>query len=577
MEMEMQAEAGEVALEGEVMAEQTFSPRAQLDPRTVEISAPRGQLGLVFDRGSTTLAKIKGSSPLSNLVQVGWTLVAVNDVDVSDMDGWALTKLLQERAQEARRLLFQKPGQEEPEPVVYGEVMPATPASPDEKARFGFWAASMAASAGARAQRSVRALKRASVEAPPTPTQPVVASDVMARGKATAGGKVEFAGVWKSAMSQKMAHATYGNDEWGNAFQVRRAFAYLVADLVRTGTSSGIIAVSKTQMPMFYVATMMPVTYKVSWSADSDDECYKKKGLVGMDPDQIPGFTGSTGEGIRFDGFDGAIDVVGGESQAAVYRVTLPDGGFDQSAIAALIPRLPEDQLYSGPRSDNLLSTDDISGDYGPGASICCCIPMMPMQASRCGSMTVVPHGPDMVEVFWSDCGLGASGGILPRSTLPRSGENSFLSFKFVRNGMVSRGGLAEDCPCCCPPDWSKKPTPTKIAFEKVEPKDMEGVWKGYFLPPAWFCPPHCLLVRSVTSTKKAIDQDRYEETGVGTCVLPIQGCDNTFTTMRTRLYVNGHPTNGFAEEGGGGIEWFRDSTYEGTAGFYFAKKIISE
>ena len=126
MEMEMQAEAGEVALEGEVMAEQTFSPRAQLDPRTVEISAPRGQLGLVFDRGSTTLAKVKGSSPLSNLVQVGWALVAVNDVDVSDMDGWALTKLLQERAQEARRLLFQKPGQEEPEPVVYGEVMPAT-------------------------------------------------------------------------------------------------------------------------------------------------------------------------------------------------------------------------------------------------------------------------------------------------------------------------------------------------------------------------------------------------------------------------------------------------------------------
>ena len=83
MEMEMQAEAGEVALEGEVMAEQTFSPRAQLDPRTVEISAPRGQLGLVFDRGSTTLAKVKGSSPLSNLVQVGWALVAVNDVDVS--------------------------------------------------------------------------------------------------------------------------------------------------------------------------------------------------------------------------------------------------------------------------------------------------------------------------------------------------------------------------------------------------------------------------------------------------------------------------------------------------------------
>ena len=101
--------------------------RAELQ---VEVVAPRGQLGLVFDRGSTTLAKIKDSSPLSNLVQVGWTLVAVNDVDVEDLDGWALTKLLQERAQEARRLLFQKPGQEEPEPIVYGEVVPTTPASP---------------------------------------------------------------------------------------------------------------------------------------------------------------------------------------------------------------------------------------------------------------------------------------------------------------------------------------------------------------------------------------------------------------------------------------------------------------
>ena len=52
---------------------------------TVEVLAPRGQLGLVFDRSSTMLAKIKDGSPLSNLVQVGWTLVAVNDVDV---DGW---------------------------------------------------------------------------------------------------------------------------------------------------------------------------------------------------------------------------------------------------------------------------------------------------------------------------------------------------------------------------------------------------------------------------------------------------------------------------------------------------------
>ena len=117
MEMEMQAEAGEVALEGEVMAEQPSSG-------TVEISAPRGPLGLVFDRGSTTLAKIKDSSPLSNLVQVGWTLVAVNDVDVEDLDGRGVTMLLLERAHEARRLTFQTSSRGNQQPALASEAEP---------------------------------------------------------------------------------------------------------------------------------------------------------------------------------------------------------------------------------------------------------------------------------------------------------------------------------------------------------------------------------------------------------------------------------------------------------------------
>ena len=558
----MQAEAGEVALEGEVMAEQTFSPRAQLDPRTVEISAPRGPLGLVFDRGSTTLAKIKDSSPLSNLVQVGWTLVAVNDVDVEDLDGWALTKLLQERAQEARRLLFQKPGQEEPEPIVYGEVVPTTPASPDEKARFGFWAAGMAATAGARAQRGVRALKRASVEGPPTPMQPVVASEVMARGKVAAGGKVEYVGVWNYSPPKRMEHATYGDGAWGDKFQVKRAFAALVADLVKKGASSGVLTVSKTKMPMFFFTTMKPVTAKVSWSANPNESGYKKHGLIGMEPDQIPGFTGSTGEGIRFDGFDGAIDVFGGESQTAVYRVTLPDGGLDQDAIAALIPQLPENQLYSGPRTDNLLSTDDISGDYGPGpCNQCGCSLVGP----GCGGkMTVVPHGPDMVEVFKSDGGWGPDGGIWPRSS-----KNNFLFYKMVPNGIKFHNKQADEQPWC-PADWTKKAN-TKKAFVKVDPRDIEGDWEGYCVP--WF--PMCWCGRYVTSTKKAIDQDRYEETARGRDFICFC-CESSNTVVRTRLYVNGHPTNGFAVDEGQGIEWFRDSNYEGGYMFYYAQKVNS-
>ena len=123
----MQAEAGEVALEGEVMAEQPSSG-------TVEISAPRGPLGLVFDRGSTTLAKIKDSSPLSNLVQVGWTLVAVNDVDVEDLDGRGVTMLLLERAHEARRLTFQTSSRGNQQPALAGEAEPAREGAYDQEA-----------------------------------------------------------------------------------------------------------------------------------------------------------------------------------------------------------------------------------------------------------------------------------------------------------------------------------------------------------------------------------------------------------------------------------------------------------
>ena len=72
---------------------------------TVEVVAPQGPLGLVFERGSTALAKVKDTSPLLNSVQVGWTLVSLDDVEVADLDGWAVSKILQERAGDVTRLL----------------------------------------------------------------------------------------------------------------------------------------------------------------------------------------------------------------------------------------------------------------------------------------------------------------------------------------------------------------------------------------------------------------------------------------------------------------------------------------
>ena len=49
-------------------------------------------------------------------------------------------------------------------------------------------------------------------------------------------------------------------------------------------------------------------------------------------------------------------------------------------------------------------------------------------------------------------------------------------------------------------------------------------------------------------TTKKALNEDQYEESGL-CCVLglPFPYCDGG---TRTRKYVNGHPTNGFALDG---------------------------
>ena len=55
-------------------------------------------------------------------------------------------------------------------------------------------------------------------------------------------------------------------------------------------------------------------------------------------------------------------------------------------------------------------------------------------------------------------------------------------------------------------------------------------------------------------TTKKALDQDRYEESGrCCVLVLPIP-----VSETRTRMYVNGHPTNGFVKDDFD-THWYRD------------------
>jgi len=98
---------------------------------------------------------------------------------------------------------------------------------------------------------------------------------------------------------------------------------------------------------------------------------------------------------------------------------------------------------------------------------------------------------------------------------------------------------------------WKTGSSTTPLAFQLVDTKDIEGSWCCCCCVspalPGWAC-----------FTKKALDEDTFQESGYrGCCLIPLI----PFNEVRTRIYVNGHPTNGFfkhskEEE----HDWYRDS-----------------
>ena len=249
--------------------------------------------------------------------------------------------------------------------------------------------------------------------------------------------------------------------------------------------------------------------------------------------------TSTTHGNIRFADFEGAIGDWGEINQniMAVYRVTLPRRGLDPDKWVGRPPPPAPEELYTGPRSDGLLSTEEISGDY---SAACICAGDYP---TICNSMTVVPHGADAIETWRSGCLFGppciapmAGGGVWTR----KPGTNAFLNpqmphpnnvMTFSADGTATqRGGV-----------YKKRPGSQKRAFQKVDARDLAGKWCGCaWMPPIVYC---CY------TTKKALNQDQYAESGLCCCFmgLPSPYCGGG---TRTRKYVNGHPTNGFALDG---------------------------
>ena len=339
-------------------------------------------------------------------------------------------------------------------------------------------------------------------------------------------GSLEFLGRWNDkrddrAMAVKLS--VYQRKDTNTAkidtvTMVRVALGKLIDELVQNGASGGILAINQ------WTESSEGDAYTVwvfSWSASPDDVSYQRHGFVGMQSDQR--------QNIRFADFEGVVDDIGNANQMAVYRVTLPSRGLDPGKwVGRPPPPAPED-LYTGPRDDGLLSTEEISGDYR-----CCCFPFV------CQSMSVVPLGADVIET-WNTCCLflppliGPMAGGEVRTRDP--GANTF-------GGMTFSAGGRAGCFCKCPGSQQR-------AFHKVETRDLAGKWRGCgcsLFVQFW---PFSFIS---CTTKKALDQDRYEVSEISCCLcLP---CSDSGT--RTRVYVNGHPTNGFAEDDGSGVHWHR-------------------
>ena len=512
------------------------SEPAALEPegdQIVNVDAPPGTLGLVFKRDSTELSKVLATSPLVDKVQVGWTLVSVDGEDVEMLNGWQTTRLLQAQAAAGRKLAFAVPARAADQPGPLGRVAAAL---------------------------SPRGRSDAAV--------PVVAGDVVAevmeREAPTAGepgeavGSIEFIGMWKREnkkcsrlMPLKMEGGIWYHDADDYDLKLRVALGRLVDKLVRNKAPSGLLAIGNWtkrvstrtgegnhERRVYYTENF----WGISWSARPDDERYQRLGLIshGFAP---PG-------GIRFAGFDGVIGK-GRHSPGrnAVYRVRLPSGGLDRSKWAGRPPP-PRRRTSAGPRSDGLLSTDEISGEYSGR----CFFPV-----SCCNSMTVAPVGPDVIEMRTSGClcvpcflmmGPWAGGKVLFR----RPGTNEFRNKRSDTTKLLtfSADGTTQTAKgeCC---EYYKK-RPGSQAPGKVETRDLAGTWCGcscFPFVPLW---PMFMLdfANSLTcTTKKVLNEDQYAESGCRSLLgLPIPVCDT-----RTRKYVNGHPTNGFAKDGG--INWW--------------------
>ena len=255
-------------------------------------------------------------------------------------------------------------------------------------------------------------------------------------------------------------------------------------------------------------------------------------------------------------------------------------GAVPEGTVIATQPgALASEEPYSGPRN-GLLSTDEISGEYS-GCSLL-----------GCGTTTVVPHGPDLIELWhewclWCPCGLDllVLGPLASRLFGIPKAFGPYMAGE-VRRRMPGTNDFALEVhesmwDGCCPDNMypmaftasgavsgsllslQKRPN-SERAFQKVATLDIAGGWVS------GCC---CWLPMCSCDRYSAVDEDRYTG-GAPRGVTGDQVWDSDDGVWRDRqrcldqtyccaggvpychivgeserIYVDGHATNGFRSD----------------------------
>jgi hypothetical protein len=124
-------------------------------------------------------------------------------------------------------------------------------------------------------------------------------------------GRIEFLGLYVDAWDRAMPIKMEADIKKPN--QTRKAVEALVSELEVSGSESGVVAIQ------FY--------NQCSWSSIPNDKGYARHGFIGIEGRKVceNGLTKRkhVNEGLRFRNLEGVINIIGGDWQNAVYRITL--------------------------------------------------------------------------------------------------------------------------------------------------------------------------------------------------------------------------------------------------------------